>query len=180
METIGLTQINRLERGFATVIETNTELDLWNAARSKVADVSVVGGVVAVVSTIRGGVRTFIDSVSTGVTSLVVVVVVSVIDISGDETTLIIENRIIGIVGGDTKDGIESVSLKTGLNRGSRGSGSYGIGASATSGGVGFTIVHELVAHETGDNVDILSRAVAIGFCVKSTTDSIPHGTRMK
>jgi len=186
---IGLTQIDGPERGFATIIKANPKLDLRNAARSKVANVSsidvpVVSAVVGsvVVTAIYGGTRAAIAIVSTsvvGVASAVVIAVSvgSVIDVSRYETTLVVKNGIIGKIGSDAKDTVESVSLNSGLNGGGGGSSSYSIGASATSGSVGFTSVHELVAHGLGYNPDVLSRTVGVGFYAKFKADSAPHET---
>ena len=163
----GLTQIDRSERSFTTIIETNSELDFRNAARSKVANISGI----RISGVVRGGARTVIASVASTVTSVPAavagvgtVIVSSVIEGSGNEVTLVIENGIIGKGGGDTKDGIESVRLNAGLGRGSGGSGGQGLGASTASGSVSLTSVHELVAHGLGDNADVLSRTVGVGF----------------
>ena len=168
---IELTQINRSEGSFAATIEADTKFNFRNAARSKVANVSVVPTagtvVVVIVTAVHGSARTIIAVVSTvvtGVASVGAVVSVSVIDVSGDDTTLIIENGIICEIGGDTKDGVESISLNASLDGGSRGSGIQGISASVASGSVGLASVHELVAHGPGDNGDILSRTVGVGF----------------
>ena len=194
-ERIKLTQINRLERGFTTIIKASAEFDLRNAARSKVANgsvVSTVGTVVVVVVTaVDGNARTIVANVPADVASVVasmvavvaslvaivasVVAVVAsigavvpvpgpVIDVSRDDATLIIENRVICEIGGDTKDGVESVSLNTGLDGGSIGSGGNCIRTGVTSGSVSLASVHELVAHGTGDHVDVLSRTVGVGF----------------
>ena len=178
---IGLTQIDGPERRFATIIKANPELDLRNAARSKIAyvssaDLPVVSAVVGtvVVSAIYGSTGAVIAIVSTGVSGVASVIAIVV---SRYETTLVVKDRITGKVGSDTKNSVESVSLNSGLNRRGGGSGSYGIGASAASGSVGLTSIHELVAHKLGYNPDVLSRTVGVRFCAKSNTDSAPRET---
>ena len=177
-ERIEFTQVDRSERGFATTIEANPELDLRNAARSKIANVSVISTAArGVVTIIRGSARTVIAVViptSVGVAS---VGVGSVIGVSRYEMTLVVENGIFGKIGGDTKDGIESVSLNSGLNGGSGGSGSYSISTSAASSNVSLASVHELVAHGLGYNADVLSRTVGIRFYAGFKTGSAPHET---
>jgi len=164
-----------LERGFTTIIKASAEFDLRNAARSKVANGSVVStvGTVVVVTAVDGNARTIVASVPADVASVVAVVASigavvpvpgPVIDVSRDDATLIIENRVICEIGGDTKDSVESVSLNTGLDRGSIGSGGGCIRTGVTSGSVSLACVHELVAHGTGDHVDVLSRTVGVGF----------------
>ena len=163
---VGLTQINRPERGFTTVIKANAKFDLRHAARSKIANISTVStpSAIVVVTAVQRSARTTIAVVSTIVTGVAsagavvsITVPVSTTDVPRDDTTLIIENGIIRKLGGDSKDGVERISLNTCLYRGSRGSGSYGLGAGVASGSVGLASVHELVAHGTGDNGDVLS-----------------------
>jgi hypothetical protein len=189
VKRIGLTQINRPERGFATTIEANPELDLRNAARSKISNVSSMFplfppllvllllppfmGVQELLLPLFPPVLS-VGVASTGVVASVVIIVGILLPVSRYETTLVVKDRILGKIGSDTKDGIESVSLNSGLNGGSGGSGSYSIGASVASGSVSLTSVHELVTHGPGYNVDVLSRAVGIGFYEKSKTGSAP------
>ena len=74
---------------------------------------------------------------------------------------LVIERGDAGEVGGDPKDGVESVGLLPSLRWGAIcGGGSFS--ASTLGGGIGFAGVHELVAHELGDDVDVLGRSVIV------------------
>ena len=162
-ERIGHTQVDGLERGFAATIETSPELDLGNAARSKIANASaVIGGVF---TTIRGSTRIVVaitGAVCVGPACVGPVSVGPVIGASRYEMTQVVENGIFSKIGGDTKDGIERVGLNSGLNRSSGGSDSYSMGTSIASGSVSLTSVHELVAHELGYNIDVLSRTVGV------------------
>lgn len=77
---------------------------------------------------------------------------------------MIIERGDAGEVGGDAKDSVESVSLFSRLCWGIV-SGDLGLSTGVQGGRVGLTSVHELVAHELGDDVDVLSRAVVVAHC---------------
>lgn len=83
---------------------------------------------------------------------------------SGDWVPLIIERGNLGEVGDLPEDGVESVGLFSGLGWGAIG-GRLGSRAGAQSGRIGFAGVHELVAHELGDDVDVLSRTVVVAHC---------------
>jgi len=74
---------------------------------------------------------------------------------------LVIERGDAGEVGNLPEDGVESVGLFTGLWRGIPGGGPS-LSAGGTSGGVGPTLVHELVADELTDYVKVLSRTVVV------------------
>lgn len=198
-ERVGLTFIDRLERGFATTIETIPEFNLRNAARPKIANVSSNGSVVSIISAAVGGVITspvdgstrnaitIVPSGAVGVTSAVVVTspvavviaigVGSVIGASRYEVARVVENGVVCEVSGDAKNGIESVGLDTSLRRGSGRSGSFGVGTSVTSGSISLASVHELVAHKLCDNADVLSRTVGVGFYVESKTKSVSRRT---
>jgi len=176
---IGPTQVDGPERGFATIIKANPELNLRNAARSKIANVSstdvpVVSAIVGsvVIAAIYWSTRAVVAVISTSVPS--VASIGSIIDVSRYETTLVVKDRITGKIGIDTKDSVESVSLNSGLNGSGGKSGGYSIGASAASGSVGLTSIHELVAHGLGYNSDVLGRTVGVGFYAKSKIDSAP------
>ena len=84
--------------------------------------------------------------------------------VPGDKTARVIKNRSIGKLGDNAKDGVESISLNTSLDRGSSRSSGLGIGASMESGTVSLASVHELIAHGLGDNIDVLGRSVGVGF----------------
>ena len=162
-----------MEGGFATTIETSTELDLRNAARSKVTNVSAVSAVVAggVVTVVTGGSVAVATGVVTAVhwsVSAVIACVSTIVArigaVSGDKMARVIENGSIGKLGDNAKDGVESISLNTSLDRGSSRSSGLGIGASMEGGTVSLTSVHELIAHGLGDNIDVLGRSVGVGF----------------
>ena len=75
---------------------------------------------------------------------------------SGDGFALVIESGGVGEVGHLPEDSVESVSLFSGLRRRTI-SGGLGSSAGALGGSVGLASVHELIAHELGDDVDVLS-----------------------
>lgn len=83
---------------------------------------------------------------------------------SGDGVALIIERSDAGEVCDLPEDCVESVGLFSGLGRGTI-SGGLGSSAGALGGRVGLASVHELVAHELGDDVDVLSRTVVVAHC---------------
>lgn len=83
---------------------------------------------------------------------------------SSNRVALIIESGDVGEVGDLPEDGVESIGLFSGLGRGTI-SGGLGSRAGAQGDGVGLASVHELVAHELGDDVDVLSRAVVVAHC---------------
>ena len=62
----------------------------------------------------------------------------------------------------DAEDGVEGVRLSTGLRSLSVRRG-FRLGASVLSSLVCATAVDELVAHELGDNVTVLGRAMGVG-----------------
>jgi len=68
---------------------------------------------------------------------------------------LVVESGDVGEVSDIPEDGVESVGLIPGLWWSSVGSG-LGSSAGSFGGIVGLAGVHELVAHELGDNADIL------------------------
>jgi hypothetical protein len=89
---------------------------------------------------------------------------------SGDDAALVIERGNAGKVGDLSKDCVESVGLLTSLGRELSSSGP-GLSTSGTSGSVCSTLVHELVADELADDVEVLCGTVVVAHCVpKSTT----------
>ena len=133
-----------MEGGLLTVIETSSELDLGNRARTEVTNTT--RGVGGGSSTAVGGVVT-----SAGVS---VGVGVSIAGTSNN-TTLVVNGGDISELGADTEDGVERIRLATRL-RGhgirSRLRGRTGLLRER----VGAARVDELVAHELGDDVDIV------------------------
>jgi hypothetical protein len=84
---------------------------------------------------------------------------------SGDDAALVIERGDAGKVGGLSEDSIESVGLLTSLGRELSGGGSS-LSTSGTSGSVCSTLVHELVADELADDVEVLCGTVVVAHCV--------------
>jgi len=74
---------------------------------------------------------------------------------SVDGIALVVERGDVGEVSGLPEDGVESVGLFSGLGWGTVGSG-LGSSAGGFGGIVGLAGIHELVAHELGDDVDVL------------------------
>ena len=80
---------------------------------------------------------------------------------SVDGIALVIEGGDVGEVGDLPEDGVESVGLLSGLWWGTVSSG-LGLCTGGFGGIVGLASVHELVAHELGDDVDVLRRTVVV------------------
>ena len=139
-----------MEGGLLTVIETSSELDLGNRARTEVTNTT--RGVGGSSSTAVGGV----------VTSAGVGVGVSIAGTSNN-TTLVVNGGDISELGADTEDGVEGIGLTTGLSGNGTG-GRTGLLASILGGLVSFARVGQSITDGLGDDIDVLSRAVVEGF----------------
>ena len=80
---------------------------------------------------------------------------------SSDDFALVIKRSDTGKVGNFPKGSVEGVSLFTRLGR-SISSGGPSLSAGSASGSVGSTLVHELVADELTDDVEVLSGTVVV------------------
>ena len=78
---------------------------------------------------------------------------------------MIIERDDAGEICDLAEDGVESVSLFTGLGWGVS-CGGPSLSAGSTSCGVGSALVHELVADELTDDVKVLRGTVVVAHCV--------------
>ena len=141
-----------MEGGLLTVIETSSELDLGNRARTEVTNTT--GGVGGGSSTAVGGVVT-----SAGVS---VGIGVSIAGTSNN-TTLVVNGGDISELGADTEDGVEGIGLTTGLSGNGTGGGTSLL-ASILGGLVSFARVCQSITDGLGDDIDVLSRAVVEGF----------------
>ena len=80
---------------------------------------------------------------------------------TSNNTTLVVNGGDISELGADTEDGVERVSLGTGFGCLSIGGG-LGSVAGFLRGLIGTAAVDEVVAHELGDDVNVLRRAVVV------------------
>lgn len=81
-----------------------------------------------------------------------------------NDIALVIDSRHLGESSCDAKDGVESIGLSTGLSR--LGVGSCpGLLASILRSLVSAAAVSQSVAHELGDDVDVLSGTVVVRSC---------------
>ena len=86
---------------------------------------------------------------------------------SSDDLPLVIEGSYTGKIGNLSEDGVEGVGLFPRLGRSVSG-GSPSLSACGTGGSVCSTLVHELVADELTDDVEVLSGTVVVAHCVPS------------
>ena len=142
-----------MEGSLLAVIETSSELNLGNRARTEVTNTT--RGVGGGSSTAVGGV----------VTSAGVGVGVS-IACTSNNTTLVVNGGDISELGADTEDGVEGIGLTTGLSGNGTGGGTSLL-ASILGGLVSFARVGQSITDGLGDDIDVLSRAVGVGGCDK-------------
>lgn len=86
---------------------------------------------------------------------------------SSNDFALVIERGDAGKVGNLSEDCVEGVGLFTGLGRSVPGGGPS-LSAGGASSSVRPTLVHELVANELTDDVEVLSGTVVVAHCVTS------------
>jgi len=84
---------------------------------------------------------------------------------SSDDAALVIERGNVGKVGNLSEDGVEGVGLLTGLGW-SLPSRGPSLSTGGTGGSVCSALVHELVADELTDDIEVLSGTVAVAHCV--------------
>lgn len=143
--------VSGLEGGLATTIDSCSEADLRGCAASKVGTSASVSGVSARGGRGRSG-RGSGCSIGGGCSRGSSAVVRA----ARNNSTLVVNDSVISKVGGDAKDSVEGISLDTSLRRGSTSSGSLSLGAEVLCSLVGAAGVSQLVAHRTGDDVDVL------------------------
>ncbi len=80
---------------------------------------------------------------------------------SGNRVALVVKRGDRGEVGLDAEDCVESIGLTASLGRDSV-ECSLGFRASGLRSGISTADVHEVVAHELGDDVTVLSRVVLV------------------
>ena len=86
---------------------------------------------------------------------------------SSDDFPLVIERGNAGEVGDLPEDGVEGVGLVSRLWWSVSGGGPS-LSTGGTSGSIGSTLVHELVADELTDDIEVLSGTVVVAHCVPS------------